>query len=187
MSYAIEKWIPKPKEIVRVIILGPIVMFFGPNCNSNSILGDRFRNSGGTDSIDCRIFEQRHMVVFVADDLGFWGPGFRTSWQSSVRPKTLLRCLDKSSREGVVRPHRAPVAQNGILGPENPKCVTSRSVTWRCLKFSASAPVVSQNPSPMGPEFSYTTGAGNGVKVSVASFPSSSGAAKIKERKMPQI
>ena len=33
------------------------------------------------------------MVVFVADDLGFCGPGFRTSRQSSVRPKALLRCL----------------------------------------------------------------------------------------------
>ena len=34
----------------------------------------------------------------------------------------------------MTRPHRAPVAQNGILGPENPKSVTSRSVTWRCFK-----------------------------------------------------
>ena len=31
---------------------------------------------------------------------------------------------------------RAPVAQNGILGPENPKSVTSGSVTWQCLTFS---------------------------------------------------
>ena len=35
----------------------------------------------------------------------------------------------------MTRPHRAPVAQNGILGPEHPKSVTSRSVTWRCLIF----------------------------------------------------
>ena len=35
------------------------------------------------------------MVVFVPDDLGFGGPGFWTSWQSSVRPKTLLGCLEK--------------------------------------------------------------------------------------------
>ena len=33
----------------------------------------------------------------------------------------------------MTRPYRAPVTQNGILGPENPKSVTSRSVTWRCL------------------------------------------------------
>ena len=33
----------------------------------------------------------------------------------------------------MTRPHRTPVAQNGILGPENPKSATSRSVTWRCL------------------------------------------------------
>ena len=30
---------------------------------------------------------------------GFGGPGFQTSWQSSVRPKTLLRCLEKWSRK----------------------------------------------------------------------------------------
>ena len=35
----------------------------------------------------------------------------------------------------MARPHGAPVARNGILGPENPKSVTSRSVTWRCLKL----------------------------------------------------
>ena len=34
----------------------------------------------------------------------------------------------------MTRPHRALVAQNGILGPHNPKSVTSRSVTWRCLR-----------------------------------------------------
>ena len=33
----------------------------------------------------------------------------------------------------MTRPHRAPVAQNGFLGPDNPKSVTSRSVNWRCL------------------------------------------------------
>ena len=33
----------------------------------------------------------------------------------------------------MTRPHRPPVARNGILGPKNPKSVTSRSVTWRCL------------------------------------------------------
>ena len=42
-------------------------------------------------------------------------------------------------------------------------------------EFSASAPVVYQNPLPMGPEILYTTGAGEGVKVSVAIFPSSGG------------
>ena len=41
--------------------------------------------------------------------------------------------------------------------------------------FSASAPVVYKNPPPMGPEILYTTGAGEGVKVSVAIFPSSGG------------
>ena len=69
----------------------------------------------------------------------FRGPAFRTSWQSSVRPKTLLRRLEKWSKsdrkEGVTRPHRAPVAQNRILGPKNTRSVTSRSVTWRSLKM----------------------------------------------------
>ena len=58
---------------------------------------------------------------FVADDLEFLGPGFRTSWQSSVRPKTLLRCLAKWSRKKAWRvptEHLSPL--NGILGPENP-------------------------------------------------------------------
>ena len=44
-------------------------------------------------------------------------------------------------------------------------------------EFSASAPVLFKNPPPMGPEI-YTqllTGAGKGVKVSVAIFPSSGG------------
>ena len=35
----------------------------------------------------------------------------------------------------MTRPHRTHVAQNGILGPEKPKSVTSRSVTWRCLVY----------------------------------------------------
>ena len=43
-------------------------------------------------------------------------------------------------------------------------------------EFSASAPVVYKIPSPMKcPEILYTTGAGKGVKVSVAFFPSSGG------------
>ena len=33
----------------------------------------------------------------------------------------------------MTRPHRTPAVQNRSLGPENPKSVTSRSVTWRCL------------------------------------------------------
>ena len=41
--------------------------------------------------------------------------------------------------------------------------------------FSASAPVVYKHPPPMGPEISYTTGAGRGVKVTVAIFASSGG------------
>ena len=53
---------------------------------------------------------------------GFWGPGFRTLWQSSVPPnKTSLRCLEKRSRISVTRPHRAPAALYKTLGPENPK------------------------------------------------------------------
>ena len=42
-------------------------------------------------------------------------------------------------------------------------------------EFSASAPMVYKNPPPMGPEILYTTGAGKGVKVSVAILPSSGG------------
>ena len=42
-------------------------------------------------------------------------------------------------------------------------------------EFSVSAPLVYKNPSPMGPEISYTTGAGKEVKGSVAIFPSSGG------------
>ena len=42
-------------------------------------------------------------------------------------------------------------------------------------EFSAQAPVVHKNPPPMGPEILYTTGAWEGVKVSVAIFPSSGG------------
>ena len=41
--------------------------------------------------------------VFAADDLGFLGPGCRTSWQSSGRPKTLpLKTLTSLNKE--VRP-----------------------------------------------------------------------------------
>ena len=42
-------------------------------------------------------------------------------------------------------------------------------------EFSASAPVVYKMPSPMSPEILYTTGAGKGVEVSVAIFPSGGG------------
>ena len=49
----------------------------------------------------------------------------------------------------MTRPHRTPAAQNGILGPDNPKSVTSRSVTWRysiCLLYS-------QRKSPFASDF----------------------------------
>ena len=70
----------------------------------------------------------------------FGGPGFLFlgAWDSRPRDRALsaLRhCLDaynSDREEGVLRPHRAPVAQNGILGPENLKSRTSRPVTWRC-------------------------------------------------------
>ena len=42
-------------------------------------------------------------------------------------------------------------------------------------ELSASAPVVYKNPSSLGPEILYTTGAGKGFKVSVAIFASSGG------------
>ena len=42
-------------------------------------------------------------------------------------------------------------------------------------ELSASAPVVYTNPPPLGPEILYTTGAGEGVKVSMGSIPSSCG------------
>ena len=61
------------------------------------------------------------------------GPGFRTSGQSSVRPKTVLRRLEKWSSKRRDASHRAPVQ-----GPENPKSVTSRSVTWRRLSVCPS-------------------------------------------------
>ena len=44
-------------------------------------------------------------------------------------------------------------------------------------EFSASVPVVHRNPPPMGSEILYTTGAWEGVKVSVAIFLSSGGGA----------
>ena len=46
---------------------------------------------------------------------GFWGAGFRTSWQSSVRPKTLLRCLEKWSRK-----RRVASPQNSCRAERNP-------------------------------------------------------------------
>ena len=56
--------------------------------------------------------------------------GFFGAWDSGSHDRALStprRCLDaqKSDREkGVTRSHRAPVAQNGILGPQNPRSVT---------------------------------------------------------------
>ena len=52
--------------------------------------------------------------------------GFR-AWESGPRDRALSaprHCVDayKSDRaKGVTRPHRAPVARNGILGPEKPQ------------------------------------------------------------------
>ena len=68
----------------------------------------------------------------------FGGPGFRTSWQSSARPKTLLRCLEKWSRERRDASPQSTCRTERNPGPENPKSVTSRSVTWWCLIVSAS-------------------------------------------------
>ena len=64
---------------------------------------------------------------------GFGGPGFRTSYRALFAPRHCLDAYKSDGGKGVTRPHRAPVAQNVILGPENPKSETSRSVTWRCL------------------------------------------------------
>ena len=84
----------------------------------------------------CPPTEQCQMVVFVADDLGggcLWGPGFRTSWQSCVHPKTLLSCLEKWSRKRRDAFPQSTCRAERNLGPQNPKSVTSRSVTWQRL------------------------------------------------------
>ena len=62
--------------------------------------------------------EQCHMVVFVADDLGFFA-----AQDSRPRDRALSiprHCLDAQTTDrgkNVTRPHRAPVTR--ILGPEN--------------------------------------------------------------------
>ena len=45
----------------------------------------------------------------------FWGPGFRTSWQSCARPKTLFRCLGKWARK-----RRDASPQNTCRAERNP-------------------------------------------------------------------
>ena len=72
--------------------------------------------------------------VFVADDLGFMGLGIPDLVTELCPPQDTAENTYKSDRaRGMTRPHKALVAQNGILGPKNPPG-TSRSVTWQRLK-----------------------------------------------------
>ena len=85
-------------------------------------------------------FEQCQMMVFAAHDLECLWPGI-PDLVTELCPLQ-KHCLDSSQsdwKKGVTRPHKTPVAQNGILGLGNPKSgVTSRSVTWRCVSVHAS-------------------------------------------------
>ena len=85
-----------------------ICVFLRPTAFRNDRVQERLRS--GTAEEDCQMAVSLRMIW------GFGGPVFRTSWQSSVCPRTLLRCLEKWS----TLPHRAPVAQNVILGPNTP-------------------------------------------------------------------
>ena len=57
---------------------------------------------------------------------GFWGPGIPDLMTELCPPQD-------DREEGVTLPHRAPVAQNGILGPKNTRSVMFKSVTWQPL------------------------------------------------------
>ena len=93
------------------------------------------------------------VIIFLQNTRAMPSGGFRcgcfgvfAAWESGPRDRALSvprHCVDayKSDRgKGVTRPHRAHVARNGVLGPENPKSVTSRSLTWRCLKNTREFP-----------------------------------------------
>ena len=94
--------------------------------------------------------------------------------------------------------HSFPLYGPPVIQSYRPPKIRRKSHTWkRCpqmedrflysggtdslenftAEFTASAPVVYKNPPPMGPEMLYTTGAGEGVKVSMAIFPSNDGGA----------
>ena len=51
----------------------------------------------------------------------FWGPGCWTSWQSSVRPKTLLRCLAKRSRKRRDASSQSTYRAERNRGPRKPQ------------------------------------------------------------------
>ena len=87
-----------------------------------------FSSSQSIEKCHCQV------VVLVANDLGFLG-GSGILDLGSVRPKTLLRCLESDREKGVTRPHRAPVAQNGIL-PKGPAVLKIlRVVNLLCVVF----------------------------------------------------
>ena len=67
---------------------------------------------------------------------GFEGRGLQTPTLTELcQPPKLPTCLEIWQKVRVMPPHRASAAQNGILGPENTRSVTSRSITWWSLGF----------------------------------------------------
>ena len=77
------------------------------------------------------------------------GPGILDFVTELCPPQDTASMLTSDQGKGVTRPCGGPVAQNGTLGPENPKSATSRSATWRCLKVLAA--MVMLVPTVVGP------------------------------------
>ena len=83
-------------------------------------------------------FEQCQVVVFIADDLGFLGPGSPDLMTELCLPQDTAYMHTKMIEKRRGASPQSTCRAEGNPGPEKPKTVTSKSVTWRCLDFGAS-------------------------------------------------
>ena len=90
-------------------------------------------------------------------------------------PHAALRLTHVRERKLAVAPFRLLIPGKAILEDRFLYSGGTDSLENFTAEFSASAPVVYKNLPPLSPDMLYTTGAGEGVKVSVAIFPSSGG------------
>ena len=149
-----------PDGVRREHLNGAKLMVSGKYCQRQRVFPDmvywtRLRNIWA----GCQNFLR---ASFFASHLLIWG-------KQTHRNKIPLGLQSESSGREPENGNKKVVMEDRFLF-----CGGKDSLENFTADFSASTPVY-KTPPPMGPEILYTTGAGEGVKVSVAIFPSSGG------------
>ena len=94
-------------------------------------------------------------MVFIADDLGFFGPGSPDLMTELCPPQDTAQMHTKTIEKRRGASPQSTCRGKGNPGPEKPKTVTSKSVTWRCLGFIPRHTIVSEIIAQLIPQTSF--------------------------------